>query len=825
MITPKRVVVIGGGIVGVSVAYHLAKLGWRDILVVDQGDLFENPGSTSHAPGGVIALSHSKLLTRMAQYGSNLYRSLAPFSPERNTYNWVGGLEVAISERRWRDLKRLYGEALSYEVEARLLTPAQAREVIPMLNEQAMHGALFVRNSALVAGAHTTAALARDAAADGAVSYLTHTEVIDAEIVDSRVRAALTNNPDAPRIPCEHLVIATNVWGPVLGDKLGVALPLLAYEHQYLITKPLPELARFDRSNKDHEVIYPTVRELDSTMYYRQHWDSYGIGSYHHRPRPVSPYAMGKSALRPFTPKDFFGDAFQRAQRLFPMFSGLGPNDFTRTFNGIFAFSVDGMPIIGESRTRGLWTAVASWLTHAGGVGKSLAEWMVVGETEWDLRQCHLHRFAACQTTRKYTDLVCDKNYAEVYEILHPRQPMSKPRNVRLTPFHQRHQELQASFTTFVGLELPNWYETNARLLEKYDDQIPERGEWAGQFWSRIQGAEHLETRNNVALFDLTGLSIIEISGVGSLAFVNRLCSNQMDKPVGHVVYTTWLTPGGGVRRDLAVAHIAADRFWMFVGEGTRPQDMDWVTRLAPTDGSVSINDVSDAWAALGMWGPNARRVLAKVTDADVSNAAFPYFTCRWIDIGFARVLALRISYAGELGWELHMPMDSALQVWDALWEAGQEFGMIAAGQGAFDSLRLEKGYRLWGTDVYTEYNPYESGLGWTVRLDKPDFVGREAAMRSKTQPLHKKLCCLTLDDRNAALIGYEPIFANGAVIGHVTSANFGYSVGKFIAYGYLPVEHSAVGTPLEIMYFGERYAATVSPDPLFDARMTQLKA
>lgn len=825
MHTQARVVIIGGGIVGVSVAYHLAKLGWRDILVVDKGDLFENDGSTSHAPGGVVALSHNKLLTRMAQYGSDLYRSVTPLTPERNTYNWVGGMEVAISERRWNDLKRLYGEALSFNTEARLLTPTQAKEIIPMLDERALHGALLVNNSAIVAGANTTAAIARDAAADGAVSFLRHTEVLDADVQNGRLIAVLTNNPDAPRITCAAAVLTTNVWGPVLGDKLGVALPLLAFEHQYLVSKPLPELAHFDPANKNHEVTFPTIRELDSAMYYRQHWNGYGIGSYHHRPLPVNPYAMGKTAMRPFTPKDFFGEAFQRASRLLPMLRGAGPDDYTRTFNGIFAFSVDGMPIMGETRTKGLWTAVASWLTHAGGVGKCLAEWMTTGEAEWDMRQVHVHRFASFQATRKYIDTVCNKNYAEVYEIIHPRQPMSKPRDVRLSPFHVRHQELQASFTTFAGLELPNWYEANARLLEKYDNQIPQRTGWGAEYWSRIQGAEHLATRDNVALFDLHGLSLIEVRGPGSMDFVNRLCSSQMDKPVGQVVYTTWLTPSGGVRRDLAVARIEQDRFWMFVGEGTRPQDMDWVTRLAPADGSVVISDVSDAWTALGLWGPNARKVLAKVTGADVSNEAFPYFTSRWIDIGFARVLALRISYAGELGWELHVPVDAALPVWDTLWEAGREFDMVAAGQGAFDSLRLEKGYRLWGLDVYSEYNAFESGLGWTVKLDKPDFVGRAASIAAKATPLHKKLCCLTLDDPNAVLIGYEPIFAGGACIGHVTSANFGYSVGKFIVYGYLPPEYASVGTALEILYFGERFKATVSPDPLFDAKMTRLKS
>jgi glycine cleavage system aminomethyltransferase T len=396
---------------------------------------------------------------------------------------------------------------------------------------------------------------------------------------------------------------------------------------------------------------------------------------------------------------------------------------------------------------------------------------------------------------------------------------------VRLSPFASRLDALKTVYTTFAGLELPNWCAENARLLEQYDERIPERTGFAGQHWSRIQGAEHLAARENVALFDLTGLSIIEVQGPGALSFVNHLCSNQMDKPVGSIIYTCWLTPGGGVRRDLAVARLAADRFWMFVGEGTLPQDLVWVKQFAPQDGSVVINDISNSYTALGLWGPNARQVLQKVTAADVSNEGFPYMTARWIDVGMAQVYALRISYAGELGWELHIPMDQALPVWDALWQAGREFDLVAAGMGSFESLRLEKGYRLWGGDLYTEYTPYEAGLAWTVRLGKPDFVGKAALLALKDQPLKKKLCCLVADDPQAWAFGYEPIFLNGDCIGHVTTANYGYSVGKFIAYGYLPIHHAEPGTQVEVEYLGERWPATVSNEPLWDAKMERLKA
>jgi glycine cleavage system aminomethyltransferase T/glycine/D-amino acid oxidase-like deaminating enzyme len=823
MTTHTRLVIIGAGIVGASAAYHLAKLGWRDILVLDKGEIPENDGSTSHAPGGVVALSHSKLMTQLAQYGTKLYGDLAPYSTERNTYNAVGGLDVAIGEEKWLDLVRLEGKAKAFHVEAYLLNPQETKEKLPLLNEKAIRGSIFVPSSALVPGVHVTGALLRDAAALADVQLIGQTEVTDVEVKNGRVSAVLTANPNLPRIECETVLLCTNIWGPVLGDKLGIPIPLMPCEHQYVFLDPLPELARFDRSRKEDEVIWPTARIQDITTYFRQHWDTYGIGNYWHKPLLVSPYQLGKTAMNPFTPEDF-AQSWEQAQELFPAFRG---RQITRAFNGIFAFPVDGYPILGEAQTiKGFWTAVGSWLTHAGGVGKSIAEWMTTGETEWDMRQVHLHRFHGFQNTPGFTLAVSGKNYREVWEPGHPRQPLSSPRNVRLSPFAPRLDNLKTVYTTFAGLELPNWSEENGRLLEKYDERIPRRNGFAGQFWSPIQGAEHLATRENVALFDLTGLSIIEAQGRDALAYVNYLCSNQMDKPIGSIIYTCWLTPKGGVRRDLAVARLAADRFWMFVGEGTLPQDRVWMSEIARQGGyTVAITDLSNSYTALGLWGPNARKVLEKVSAADVSNEGFPYMTSRWIDVGMARVLALRISYAGELGWELHIPMDQSLPVWDTLWEAGKEFDLVAAGSGAFESLRLEKGYRLWGGDVYTEYSPYEAGLAWTVRLNKGDFVGREACLKLKDKPPKKKLCCLVSDDPTAWAFGYEPIFSNGDCLGHVTTANYGYSVGKFIAYGYLPVAYTQPGTALQVEYLGQRWPATVSEEPLWDVKMERLKA
>ncbi|MEM7033848.1 MAG: FAD-dependent oxidoreductase [Chloroflexota bacterium] len=816
-----QVVIIGSGMVGCSAAYHLVQLGWKDVLVIDKGELFENDGSTSHAPGGVVPLSHSKMLTQMGTYTADLVSSLKHFRPDRRTFHEVGQLEVAISETRWQDLIRLHGESKGFRCESHLLTAQETKAKLPLIDETQVVGSLFVPRGLLVKGADVSAAFARDAEATGGAKFVGHTAMTEIKINQGRVIAVQTNNPEMPRVTCDHILLCTNIWAPALTEKLGIKLPLMAFEHQYVIPKPIEALAEFDPTDQDQEVIYPTMRELDSAMYYRQHWNTYGVGSYWHNPHMVHPRDVGEIAMHDFTPEDFFGEPWTQAQRLVP---GLQGAELDTKFNGMFAFSVDGNPIIGEAPIKGFWTAVASWITHAGGVGKAVAEWMTYGETEIDMRQAHISRFHDFQTTDAYTAVITKKNYREVYDIVHPKQSITEPRNVRLSPFSSRLDDLQADYTAFAGLELPNWFEENSRLLEKYDDEIPQRSGWAAQSWSRIQGAEHLETRNNVAMFDLTGLSIIKVEGIGATNFVNYLCSNQMDVAVGRVVYTTWLTPKGGVKRDLTVAHVAQNQFWMFIGEGTLPQDLAWVLEHAPKDGTVAVTDISNSYTAVGLWGPNARKVLEKATESDVSNEAFPYFTAQWIEVGLTPVLALRISYAGELGWELHFPMDMALPVWDGLWSAGRKFDMVAAGLGAFDSLRLEKGYRLWGGDVYTEYTPYESGLGWTVKLKKDDFIGKEACLELKNKPLKKKLCCMTFNNGGISL-GYEAIFANGECIGHVTTSNYGYSVGKFILYGYLPSVYTEVGTELEVEYFGERYAATVVAEPLYDPKMARLKS
>lgn len=817
-----RVVIVGGGIVGAATAHQLTHVhGWSDVVLIDQGPLPYNVGSTSHAPGGVVAVSHNKLLAQMASYTSDLFSTLTDYDDAHRAFQRFGGVELARTPERFEDFVRLDAEMAGWGIPTRLLDPDEVGALLPFVDPAALAGGLFAEKSGLVRGYHAVGDLLRQAEERG-LEWLEQTALDGIEVQEGRVKAVTTTNPAQPRIECDTVVIAANVWSPELTRHFGLEIPLMAFEHQYAITPALAEWDHYDPTDVDQEVTFPLVRDLDAAMYYRKHWQALGIGSYAHAPRAVASAEVGPTALRDFTPDDFAA-AWELAQELVPLLRTRRPV-FETAYNGMFAFSVDGMPIIGESRdVAGLWSANASWITHAGGVAKAVTEWMVEGTTEWDMRSCHLYRFQPHATTRRYLQVVTAKNYRELYELHHPRESISEPRNVRTSALHQRHVEAEAEFTAFAGLELPNWYESNTDLLNRYGERIPRRTDWAAMHWSPIQGAEHLTTRDHAGLFDLSGLSIIEVAGAGACEFLDYLCTNLVDVPVGRVVYTCWLMADGGIKRDLTLARMAGDRYWLFVGEGTLPMDLDWVLRHAPN--GVSVRDISAAYSAVGIFGPAARSILSGASPADLGNHAFRYYTGQWIDVGFSSVFAMRISYVGELGWELHIPSESSLDVWDALMDAGHGHGLRPAGLGAMDSLRLEKGYRLWGADIHTEYDVHEAGLGWTAKLDKDDFLGKASTERRKQTGLTRRLCCVTVEHHAATLLGNEPVYADDKVIGHVTTANYGYSLDRYVAFAYLPIEHSSPGTAVEIEYTGVRYAGTVVEEPLFDPKMERMRA
>ena len=813
----SRAVVIGAGIAGCSVAYHLTKLGWRDIVVVEQGPLFETGGSTSHAPGLVFQVNPSKTMMNFARYTVDLWKGLE--LEGEPCVRPVGSLEVAWTPERLTDLKRRAGFGMSWGVDAHLINPSEARDLIPALSDRIL-GALYVPSDIQTQATRPAEAMAREAERNGATFY-DNVKVTGLDISDGRINAVHTTRGD---IETDLVVSAAGIWAPRIGGMAGVSIPLSPMQHLYAVTTPVEELA-----GATDEVTQPILRHQDEAMYFRQVGESYGIGSYNHEPllveadeildleeAPIAPAEM------PFTPPHF-EKAMAAAGKVLPSLKGVG---LTRKFNGLFSFTNDGFPVLGESPdVRGFWSAQAVWITHAGGVGKAVAEWIVNGEPTADLHECDIMRFHPHAHSRSYVRARAAQQYREVYDIIHPRQQMTHPRNLRLTPFYPRQEELGAVFFENAGWERPQWYDSNDGLLDSLNVSGESRDGWEALEWSPTVAAEHVAARERVAMFDLTPFAIFEISGPGSLAALQRLATNQMNKPVGTTTYTSMLNTHGGIKCDLTVTRLGENRFIVVTGGAMGLHDLDWIRSHLPDDGSVALKDISSARCCIGLWGPRARDLLSRVCDDDLSNEGFPYMTAKPITIAEVPALALRISYIGELGWEIYAPSELGLHLWDTLWEAGRPLGIIAAGGGAFDSLRLEKGYRLWGSDIHTEYNPYEAGTGFAVRMRKGDFIGRQALRDIRARGPERKLCCMTLDNPNAVVMGKEPILNGDRVLGYVTSANYGHSIGRGVVYGYLPVDSTEVGTSVDILYFGERVQATVAREPLYDPQGSKMKA
>ncbi|MFC9057861.1 FAD-dependent oxidoreductase [Streptomyces sp. NPDC057074] len=809
---PPRVVVIGAGVVGCSLADELTARGWTDVTVLEQGPLPAPGGSTSHAPGLVFTTSPSRTLTAFARYTVEKFTSLtwdgAP------CFQRVGGLELATTPERLADLHRRAGHAASWGVTGEIVDAARCKQLWPLLDESEVLGGFHTPGDGLARAVPACRAQLDRATARGARFLERHT-VTGVERQDGRVTGVVT---DRGTFPADHVVSAAGFWGPVVGRMAGVDVPLQPLAHQYARTGPLPEL-----SGANEEASKPILRFQDRDLYFREHGDRLGVGSYAHRPLPVDPFAvpgydesrarhMDMPSSYPFTPEDW-APSWEDCRRLMP---ALRDSDVESGFNGVFSFTPDGMPVLGESRDlRGFWLAEAVWVTHSAGVAKAVAEWMVEGRPSLDVHECDLTRFEEAQRSPAYVRERGAQQFTEVYDVIHPLQPMERPRPLRVSPFHARQRELGAYFLEGGGWERPHWYEANAGLAP--DARLPDRDAWSARHWSPIAAAEARVTRERVALYDMTPLRRLEVTGPGALAFLDRMTSNNLRKKPGAVTYTLLLDESGGIRSDLTVARLAPDRFQ--VGANS-PADLDHLLRHAP-GGEVHIRDITSGTCCIGVWGPLARDLVQPLTPADFSHEAFGYFRARETYVGHVPVTAMRLSYVGELGWELYTTADLGLRLWDTLWEAGRDLGVIAAGRSAFNSLRLEKGYRAWGTDMTDEDNPYEAGVGFAVRMDKADFVGRTALARAG-EPV-RRLTPLLLDDPAAVVLGKEPVHVDGAPAGYVTSASYGYTLGRCVAYAWLPAGLAA-GTGVHVEYFGEKVPATVAEEPLFDPRMTRIR-
>ncbi|HEY2599120.1 MAG TPA: FAD-dependent oxidoreductase [Candidatus Dormibacteraeota bacterium] len=831
-----RVVVIGCGIVGNSVAYHLGRLGWRDILLLDKGPLPNPGGSTGHASNFIYLVDHSKEMTALTVDSVNQYKDLGVFTES-------GGIEVARTKERMQELTRRMASARSWGIEpVSLVSPAEVRSLVPYIDESIILGGFYTPGVGVVDSLRAGTMMRERGQAAGAITVSAKTEVLGIDVEHGRVKRVHTTNGD---IEAETIVITCGVWSPRIARMAGAHIPLTPAVHQMIDVGPVP---RFAGAKSDIE--HPIVRDMDTNMYERQAGGDLEIGSYAHRPILYDPEdipPIEKAALSPtefpFTQADFEVQ-MQHALELMPEIVGDEKVGVKYAINGILSLTPDGMPVLGESPdVRGLWAAAAVWVKEGPGTGKAIAEWMVHGESEIDLHSSDIARFHEHQKTRAHVRARAAEGFNKTYGIVHPSEQWASNRNVRLSPFNARERELGATFFEAAGWERPQWYDSNAPLLEEFGEKVTRRSaEWESRWWSPIINAEHLAMRERAGLFDLSAFTIFDIVGPGALPSVQSVALRQMDVPVGKVVYTPVLSHNGGFRSDLTIMRLAEERFRVVTGGASGMSDRKWFADHLAADGTAQLADLTTTLTTIGLWGPQAREILAKVTSDDVSNDAFKFGTCRTIEVDTLRVLASRISYVGDLGWELYIPMDQGLKLWDLLWEAGKAHGLAPCGIGVYGTTgRLEKGYRAHGNELETEYNVVEAGMA-SPRVKEEDFVGKAAHLRHREEEPAAIMCTLTVDDHTSKsgekryMLGREPIVTrDGKRIvdrkgrgSYVTSAGAGPSIGKHILMAYLPPEHAVVGTPLAVEYMGERYPVTVAvagATPVFDPDNLRIKA
>ena len=829
------VVVIGAGIVGNSVAYHLARLGWRDIVQVDKGPLPNPGGSTGHASNFIFLVDHSKEMTEITLDSVRQYKELGVFTES-------GGIEVARTPERMEELKRRMTSAKSWGIEpAELLFPSEVKELLPFIDENVILGGFHCPGIGVVDSLRAGTLMREEAEGLGAITISAKTEVLGIDVAGGRVRGVRT---DAGDIRTDVVAVCCGVWSPRIALMAGASIPLTPAVHQMIDIGPVP---LFEKTVG--EIEYPIVRDMDTNMYERQHGSEFEIGSYAHRPILLEPdgipsieQAAQSPTELPFT-KDDFDPQMEDALTLFPEIVADERVGVKYAVNGLISLTPDGMPIVGETpEVRGLWSVAAIWVKEGPGFGRTVAEWMTDGCPEIDPHSSDIARFHNHQRTKRHILARSAEGYNKTYGIVHPMEQWASNRDVRLSPFNGRERDLGAVFYETAGWERPFWYESNRPLLDEYGDRVmPRQAEWEARWWSPIINAEHLAMRDRVAMVDLSAFAIIDIGGPAALDVVQRMAVKQMDVPVGRVVYTPLLNPAGGVKADLTIMRLSDDRFRLVTGGFSGMADRKWFASHLPDDGSAQLHDQTSAWCTLGLWGPRARDVLAAVTEDDVSHEGFGFAACRWIQVDTLSVLASRISYVGELGWELYVPMEQGARLWDVLWEAGEPHGVVPVGIGVYaTTARLEKSYRAHGNELDLEYDLVEAGMaGRAVKDD--DFIGRNAYLKQRAEEPAAVLCTLTVDDPTSAsgveryMLGREPVLSrDGEPLvdakgrrSHVTSAGSGPSVGKHILMAYLPPDRAEVGGELAVEYFGERYPVTVAAvgsTPLFDSSNERLK-
>ncbi len=829
--TSAQVVVIGAGIVGNSLVHHLARLGWRDIVQIDKGALPNPGGSTGHASNFIFTVDHSREITDLTLDSVRQYQEMGVFTQS-------GGFEIARTEERMEELRRRMSSARAWGIEAELVSPEFVKEKVPFIETDQFIGAFWTPGVGVVDSLRAGTIMRESAMETGSLTVVPTVEVTGMDLgvgADGRQRVQRVRTTSGD-IETEYVVIAAGVWSPKLGDMAGVNIPLTPAVHQMISVGPCPQLAE-----REGEISFPIVRDMDTFCYERQHGADMEVGSYAHRAilhEPEDIPSIEQSKLSPtelpFTSDDF-DPQLEQAYELMPELLGAEGAEMRYAINGLLSLTCDGNPILGESHVKGLWTAAAVWIKEGPGVGRAVAEWMTHGHSEIDIHHSDIARFHPHQMRREHTRLRTTEAFIKTYGIIHPAEQYESDRDQRLAPMHESQKKLGAMFFETAGWERPHWYESNAGLLEEYCDAVmPREHEWDARWWSPIINAEHLRMREAAGVIDLSAFSIFDVVGPGALDTVQRTCVAQCDVAVGKVIYTPVLDAKGGFLSDLTVMRLGDDHFRVVTGGAHGMADRKTFTDQLPADGGTTLTDVTDAVSTIGLWGPKARDILASLTSDDVSDEGFGFLSCREISVSGTTVLASRISYVGELGWELYVPMGDAAEVWDTLLDAGAPHAAVPVGIGVYGTTgRIEKGYRAYGYELDGERSIVEAGMQ-RPKVKAADFVGRGAYLAQREEAPKAVLCTLTVDDHTSAsgtkryMLGGEPILTrDGGMLtdghGHhpyVTSAGSAPTLGKHVLLAYLPPEQARIGTELAVSYMEELYPVTVGSvdaTPLLD--------
>jgi glycine cleavage system aminomethyltransferase T/glycine/D-amino acid oxidase-like deaminating enzyme len=831
----QRVVIIGAGIVGNSLAYHLTRLGETEITLIDKGPLPNPGGSTGHASNFIFPVDHSKEMTALTLESSRQYKELG-------VYLECGGIEVARTPERMQELQRRMTAAKTWGIEpVSLVTPAEIKELVPFIDESLLLGGFYTPGAGVVDSLQA-ATIMRERAAEAGMTIAANTEVVGLDVEHGQIKRVRTNRGD---IEAERVVIACGCWSPRIAAMAGAKIPLTPAVHQMIDIGPVPRFA-----DAKTLVDYPIVRDMDNNMYERQDGGGLEIGSYAHRPilmdadeiPSIEESALSPTEL-PFTQTDFELQ-LEQALELMPEIVGDESVGQRYAINGLLSVTLDGLPLLGEMpEVKGLWSAAAIWIKEGPGAAKTVAELIVEGESEIDVYDSNIARAYPHQKTKAHIQARANEGFNKMYGIVHPAEQWESDRDVKLSPYYAREQELGAVFYEAAGWERPQWYGSNESLLDEFGDRINRReSEWDARWWSPIINAEHLAMRDRAGYTDLTAFCVFDVTGPAALDVVQKVAMRQMDVAVGRVVYTPILLPAGGFKADLTIMRLGSDRFRVVTGGAWGMSDLKWFSDHLPLDGTAQIQDRTESISTLGLWGPRARDILSSVTGDDVSHEGFPFATFQEIELGSLQVIASRISYVGDLGWELYVPIEQGAKLWDTIAEAAAPHGAVAVGAGVYGSTgRLEKGYRAYGAELEGEYDVVEAGMAWGKVKDQ-EFIGKDAHVAQRSQEPAARMCTLTVDDHTSKsgvkryMLGGEPIVeSDGSPItdakgrrSYVTSAGAGPSIGKHILMAYLPPEHAVVGTGLHVQYMGELYPVTVGSNDatsLFDPSNERIRS